>query len=73
MSIQSNKLELIEMLLQTEDPNLIKSILEIVKSHSIGDFWKGLSDKEKKHIDQGIAEVKSGLTHDYEKLISPHR
>ncbi|MFV5691067.1 hypothetical protein [Flavobacterium sp. LT1R49] len=59
MDIQSEKLELIKLLLETNDKDIIESIKNIFKSEK-KDVWKELSPEEQEEIDLGIQEANRG-------------
>ncbi|MFV5699629.1 hypothetical protein ACM55H_14775 [Flavobacterium sp. ZT3R17] len=59
MDIQSEKLELIKLLLETNDKAIIEAIKNIFKSEK-KDIWKELSPEEQEEIDLGIQEANRG-------------
>nr|WP_315208536.1 hypothetical protein [uncultured Flavobacterium sp.] len=59
MDIQSEKLELIKMLLKTDDTTIIEAIKNIFKSQK-KDVWKDLSPEQQEEIDLGILEANRG-------------
>ena len=59
MNLQSEKLELIKMLLETNDKDIIESIKNIFKSEK-KNVWKELSPEEQEEIDLGIQEANRG-------------
>ncbi|MDD2674114.1 hypothetical protein DR871_005805 [Flavobacterium petrolei] len=59
MDIQSEKLELIKMLLETDDTTIIEAIKNIFKSQK-KDVWKDLSPEQQEEIDLGILEANRG-------------
>ncbi len=59
MDIQSEKLELIKLLLETNDKAIIESIKNIFKSEK-KDVWKQLSPEQQEEIDIGIQEANRG-------------
>ncbi|KIA82649.1 hypothetical protein [Flavobacterium sp. AED] len=59
MDIQSEKLELIKLLLETNDKAIIEAIKNIFKSEK-KDVWKELSPEEQEEIDLGIQEANRG-------------
>lgn len=46
MNIQAEKIELVKMLLDTENPEIIESIKNIFKKENSSDFWDELSLSE---------------------------
>ena len=59
MDIQSDKLELTKMLLETDDTTIIEAIKNIFKSQK-KDVWKDLSPEHQEEIDLGILEANRG-------------
>jgi hypothetical protein len=59
MDIQSEKLELIKLLLETNDNAIIEAIKNIFKSQK-KDVWKDLSPEQQEEIDLGILEANRG-------------
>ena len=59
MDIQSKKLELIKLLLATNDNVIIEAIKNIFKSQK-KDVWKDLSPEQQEEIDLGILEANRG-------------
>jgi hypothetical protein len=63
MDIQSEKLELIKLILEINDKDVIESIKNIFKSEK-KDLWKELSPEEQEEIDLGIQQANRGDTVD---------
>ncbi|MFV8360473.1 hypothetical protein [Flavobacterium sp. LS1P3] len=59
MDIQSEKLELIKMLLETNDKTIIEAIKTILKAQK-NDIWKELSPEQQEEIDIEILEANRG-------------
>lgn len=59
MDLQSEKLELIKMLLETNDKVIIEALKNIFKSEK-KDVWKQLSAEEQEKIDLKIQEANRG-------------
>ncbi|MFV8336367.1 hypothetical protein ACNQF7_09810 [Flavobacterium sp. RSP29] len=59
MDIQSEKLELIKMLLETDDKTIIEAIKNIFKTQK-KDIWKELSPEQQEEIDLEILEANRG-------------
>lgn len=73
MNIQAEKLELVRMILDTDNPSILSSIRRIFTSSKNVDFWDGLSESLKEEISKGIEEVENGETVDYEDFIKKYR
>lgn len=59
MDIESEKLELIKLLVETDDTAIIESIKNIFKSEK-KDVWKDLSPEQQEEIDLRIQEANRG-------------
>jgi hypothetical protein len=72
MNIQAQKLELVKMILDTDNPNILSSIEDIFSKSKEGDFWDDLSPSQKDEILNGIEEINKGDVIDYEGFIKTH-
>ena len=59
MDLQSDKLELIKMVLETNDKSIIEALKNIFKAQQ-KDVWKELSAEEQEEIDLRILEANRG-------------
>lgn len=73
MSIQTEKLELVRLILDTDNPSILSAIREIFASLNKKDFWDTLPESQKEEILQGIEEIEQGETVSYEENIRNHR
>jgi len=73
MNIQTEKLEILRMILETENPKILDSIKNIFKRQASLDFWESLPDSQKEDILGGIQEIENGEIIDYESFIRKHR
>ena len=73
MNIQAEKIELVKMLLDTENPKIIESIKKIFKKAKAADFWDELSVDQRKEIEKASLEIENGEITDYESFIQKHR
>ena len=73
MNIQAEKLEIMKMILETENPSIIESIKNIFKKKSDIDFWETLPQYQKEDILEGISEIENGKIVDYEEFMKKHR
>jgi hypothetical protein len=71
MNIQAEKLEIMKMILNTENPSILKRIKNIFTKEK--DFWNTLSDLEKEDIMKGIEELDNGDKYSYEEVMKKHR
>ena len=73
MNIQTEKLELMKLLLNTENPKIIQSIKQIFRKERTLDFWDELSSEQQLEIKQGSSEIEKGNSSDYDSFMSKHR
>jgi len=73
MNIQAEKIELVKMLLDTENPKIIESIKKIFKKSKTTDFWDDLSIEQRKEIEKASREIENGEVTDYESFMQNHR
>ena len=68
MNIQAEKIELVKMLLNTDNPKIIQSIKQIFKKEKSVDIWDELSPEQKTEIQQGTTEIENGkVTYNIER------
>lgn len=60
MNIQSKKLELVQLILNTEKPAILEKIEDILKKGKASDWWDEISEGERKSIERGISEADNG-------------
>lgn len=73
MNIQAEKIEIMKMILETNNPNIIKSVKNIFRKSKEIDFWETISQEQKDDIRQGITEIENGEVVDYEDIMKKHR
>lgn len=59
MDIQASKLELVKLIVSTDNHQIIKRLLNALKSEE-DDFWIALSESEKEEIKLGIKQLDAG-------------
>ena len=59
MNIQAEKIELAQLLLQTNSENIIKKVKALLKSEQ-KDWWDEISVEEKSAIEKGAAQLDRG-------------
>lgn len=60
MNLQAKKLEIVQLILNTEKPALLKVIEDILKGGQHADWWDEIGEDEKCAIEQGLAEADRG-------------
>jgi len=73
MNLQTEKLEILRMILETENPKILDSIRKIFKRQASDDFWETIPQSQKEDILSGIQEIENGEIEDYESFIAKHR
>lgn len=73
MDIQAEKIELVKLLLNTNNPKIIQSIKQIFKKENTSDFWDELTSDEQKEIKSARKEIKEGKFSNYDSFMSKHK
>jgi len=73
MNIQAKKLELVRLILDTDNPGILESIKRIFSKSKDKDFWDSIPQEQKDEIMEGIKEIENGETVSYEEFIKQHR
>ncbi|MGY5351110.1 hypothetical protein ACXGQW_00815 [Wenyingzhuangia sp. IMCC45533] len=73
MDIQAEKLELMKLLINTNNPSIIESIKNILKKDKTSDLWDELSSEQQREINNADIEISQGKTTDYEIFMASHR
>jgi len=72
MKLQAEKIELVKLLLNTNNPRIIQSIRQIFKKES-ADFLDDLNSEQIAEIKKASLEIKEGEIIDYETFMAKHR
>jgi hypothetical protein len=73
MNIQAEKLEIMRMILETDNPGIIDSIKKILNKQGNIDFWNTIPQSQRDDILLGIQEIENGDVVDYDEFIKKHR
>jgi len=73
MDIQAEKLEIMRLVLETNNPGILETIKNIFKNKSQMDFWEMLPQSQKDDILQGIKEINNDDVIDFEEFVKKHR
>ena len=73
MNIQAEKIELMKLILETDNPGILSSIKKILKKESKKDFWDTLPQSQKDEILKSIEEIENGEIVDYDDFIKKHK
>ncbi|MFC4164206.1 hypothetical protein ACFOWU_11095 [Epilithonimonas zeae] len=60
MNIETTKLELMKLLLNTQKESVLEKIKEIFQKESSKDWWEELSEAEHQEIELGLKEAENG-------------
>ena len=73
MNIQTTKIELVKMILETDNPSILASIKNLFKKSSTVDFWETLSQEQKDAILNGVSDIEDGKVVNYDNFMKKHR
>ncbi len=73
MDIQAEKLEIMKLILETENPGILKSIKGLLWKTEKSDFWETLPQDQKKEILEGIRDIENGDVVDYQEFMEQFR
>lgn len=73
MNIQAEKIEIMRMILDTDNPTILESVKNIFAKSATTDFWDTLPQEQKEDILQGIKDIENGDIVDYEDFIKHYR
>jgi len=69
MNIQAEKIEIMKMILETNNPTILKSVKNIFKESTKTDFWETITQEQKDDIFQGIEDIENGEVVDYKDFM----
>lgn len=73
MNIQAEKIEIMKLVLKTDNPNILRSVKNIFKKSTTTDFWETLSQEQKEDIQQGLENIEQGEIVDYADFMKKYR
>ncbi len=73
MDIQAEKLKIIELLLQTDNPSVLDKIKSIFDSQQDQDIWLELNEDQQIEIENALKEVSQNKVKDYQEFMAKHR
>ncbi len=71
MNIQAEKLKLVKMILDVDNPNLINKVKSLLYKET--DFWDTLTIEQKEDIELGIEELDNGETASMDEILKDLR
>jgi hypothetical protein len=73
MNIQTQKINLAKMILETDNPTILESVKNIFVKAKQQDFWETMPEEQKLEIEKGLSEIVSEDIVKYESVIKKHR
>jgi hypothetical protein len=73
MNLQAEKIEIMKLILETDNPNILESVKNIFKKSTTTDFWETLPQEQREDILQGIKDIENGEIVDYEDFMKKYR
>ena len=73
MNLQSKKLELVQLILNTEKPTILAKVEAVLKKEKGTDWWDDISQAEKESIEKGLAEADKGELIPHEEVMKEAR
>jgi len=68
MNIESEKIELLKLILETEDEAVIQEIKSVFKKQE-SDFWDNLPDAVRESINRGLEDIEANRIQKHEQVI----
>lgn len=69
MNLQAKKLELVQMILNTERPAILKKVEDVLKKEKATDWWDEISEEERQAIEKGLEEADRGKLIPHEEVM----
>lgn len=73
MNLQAKKLELVQMILNTEKPSVLSKIEAVFKKEMEADWWDELGDDVKAALDESLAQADRGELIPHEEVMKEVR
>ncbi|MEX2410258.1 MAG: hypothetical protein WD607_02610 [Candidatus Paceibacterota bacterium] len=73
MNLQSKKLELVQLILNTEKPAILAKVEAVLKKEKMADWWDEISQEERESIEKGLAEADEGDLIPHEEVMKEVR
>jgi hypothetical protein len=73
MNIQTQKINLAKMILETDNPTILESVKNVFEKAQEQDFWDTIPEERKQDIEKGLTEVLREETVKYESIMKKHR
>ena len=73
MNIQTQKINLAKMILETDNPTILESVKNVFEKAQEQDFWDTMPEERKQDIEKSLTEVLREETVKYESIMKKHR
>jgi len=73
MNLQTKKLELVQMILNTEKPSVLAKVEAVFKKEKGADWWDELGEDLKAELDESLAEADRGELIPHEEVMKEVR
>lgn len=73
MNLQAKKLELVQMILNTEKPTVLAKVEAVFKKEKGADWWDEIGEAERNAIEEGLAEADRGELIPHEEVMKEVR
>ena len=69
MNLQAKKLEIVQLILNTEKPSVLKKVEDVLKKEEPSDWWDEISEAERQAIEESLAEADRGEVIPHEEVM----
>jgi len=69
MNLQAKKLEIVQLILNTKKPSVLKKVEDVLKKEKLTNWWDEISEAERHAIEQGLAEAERGELISHEQVM----
>jgi len=73
MNIQTQKINLAKMILETDNPTILESVKNIFVKAKQQDFWETMPVEQKQEIEKGLSDILREDTVEYESIMKKYR
>ena len=72
LNLQSKKLELVQLILNTENPSTLARVEAVLKGKTV-DWWDEIGQEERDAIEKGLSEADKGVLIPHEEVMKEVR
>jgi predicted transcriptional regulator len=69
MNLQAKKLEIVQLILNTQKPAILKKVEDVLKKEKVTDWYDEISEAERQSIEKGLAEADRGELIPHEEVM----